>query len=641
MPVSPAKSKGCRPIGRIAIALAAVFAATGAASAQSDAPYGRVMIEHTDLSVSAAGIGDPTAGAGPFLPAGVHDASALGERNQAPPMTMRAQAQVGPPIRLAPATGDAAPPPVVSPAPAIKALPSPGFTVNSLAPPSRDALGALGPNDRPLPATLWQGTSGAAIEALIPRIKPSTSPTLQDLAYRLLASPAAPPDGDRAAPDAGALLAFRAERLTALGRADAALVLLQSAPPAGGGEDATRVITDLAFLSGDTRTACATAHSRDPSWQNAYWDQATVTCQALAGQADQAQLGLDMLREAKVKDDGFSTLVLKTVGIDAKLPDILPTPQTMSLALLQKAGQPLPKKALDAAPLAILRAVALGTGFPPDQRLVAAEKAATYGAILPERLGDAYLAAELTDEDRQSPLNRSKAAGGAQGRAILFQAAHDAPQLAAKANFLLAFLGDPKSEPYPALVRAAANLLVEVPASEDLKSVAPDFARALYALDQPGQARAWFDVAAPEAQADLLPIAHVVAGDGSPPWTGETLADLAGGKKDAAAPRRAATTALLLAAEGQAVPDQMLLALADPNAASLSSPAAGPAALLASAASAKRLGGTLLALFAAVGDQGIGTQPVLATRAVAALREVGLPDEARRLAIDVATAEGL
>jgi hypothetical protein len=42
-----------------------------------------------------------------------------------------------------------------------------------------------------------------------------------------------------------------------------------------------------------------------------------------------------------------------------------------------------------------------------------------------------------------------------------------------------------------------------------------------------------------------------------------------------------------------------------------------------------------------VGDQGIGTQPVLATRAVAALREVGLPDEARRLAIDVATAEGL
>ena len=51
-----------------------------------------------------------------------------------------------------------------------------------------------------------------------------------------------------------------------------------------------------------------------------------------------------------------------------------------------------------------------GAGFPAGQRLAAAEKAATYGAVAPERLADAYLAAELTDEDRQNPLNRAKAA---------------------------------------------------------------------------------------------------------------------------------------------------------------------------------------------------------------------------------------
>jgi hypothetical protein len=542
-----------------------------------------------------------------------------------------ASAQVGPPVRLAP-PGSAPQAPGQPPAPA-------GITVDQLPPPSPDAVGALGPNDRPLPATLWQGTSHAAAEALIPKIKPSTAPTLQDLAYRLLASPATPPEGNK--DEAGALLAFRAERLTALGRPDAALALVQSAPPAGGGEDAMRVIADLAFLSGDTRTACATAQARDPSWQGAYWDQATVACQALAGQADQAQLGLDMLREAKVKDDGFSALVLKTVGIDTKLPDILPSPQTMSLALLQKAGQPLPKKALDAAPLAIQRAVALGDGFPPDQRLAAAEKAAAYGAIAPERLTEAYLAAELTDEDRQSPLNRAKAAGGSRGRAILFRAAHDASQLTAKANFLLAYLGDAKSELFPALVRAAGDLLIEVPASEDLKFAAPDFARALYALDQPRQAGVWLDMAGPEARAGLLPLAHVVAGDAAPPWAGETLVDLAGGKKDAAAPRRAAAAALLLTAEGVVLPDRMLLPLADANAASLSSPPVGPAAMLASAAASKRLGGTLLALFAAVGDQGIGTQPVLATQAVAALRQIGLAEEARHLAIDIAIAEGI
>jgi hypothetical protein len=618
MPASPVSS---RQLWTVAGAVALAW--TGAAFAQSDAPYGRVTIEHTDLTVS----GDPA----PTPLTTLH---------------IQQQAQVGPPVRLAPPGTAAAPstppaPPVPLGQP-LHPLAPPGITVDQLPPPAAGGQGALGPNDHPLPADLWRGTSRAAIEALIPRIKPTTSPTLQDLAYRLLASPAAPPAADAdAKTDAGAILAFRAERLTGLGRPDAALLLLQSAPVAGGGEDATRVITDLAFLSGDTRTACSTAHSRDPAWQGPYWDQATVACQAIAGKADEAQLGLDLLREAKVKDDGFSALVLKAVGVDAKLPDILPSPQTMSLALLQKAGQPLPKKALDAAPLAILRTVALGEGFPPDQRLAAAEKAAEYGAVAPERLAEAYLSTDLTDEDKQSPLNRAKAAGGARGRAILFQAAHDANQLTAKANFLLAYLGDAKSELFPALARAAASMLVEIPATEDLKSVAPDFARALYALDQPRQAGAWFEIAAPDGQAGLLPLAHVVAGDAAPPWAGTDMADLAGGKKDAAAGRRAAAAALLLAAEGVALPDRMLLPLADANAASLGAPPVGPAALLANAAAAKRLGGTLLASFAALGDQAFATQPVLAAQIVAALREVGLADEARRLAIDIAVADGL
>ena len=625
MPVSPIRAGA-------AVAAGLALLAPALAQAQTDAPYGRVTIEHTDLTVS----GDPA---------------------QPPPALLRIQqqAQVGPPVRLAPpgtapALTTPSVPPATSPGPStvtigqpLHPLAPPGITVDQLPPPAAGGQSALGPNDQPLPPDLWRGTSRAAVEALVPRIRPSASPTLQDLAYRLLASPATPPENDTGAAksDAGAVLAFRAERLAALGRADAALVLLQSAPVAGGGEDATRVITDLAFLSGDTRVACATAHDRDPSWQGPYWDQATVACQAIAGQADQAQLGLDMLRDAKVKDDGFSALVLQAVGVEAKAPDILPSPQTMSLALLQKAGQPLPKKALDAAPLAILRTVALGQGFPPDQRLAAAERAAEYGAIAPDKLAAAYLAADISDEDRQSPLNRAKAAGGARGRAILFQAAHDAPQIAAKANFLVAYLGDAKAELYPTLARAAATLLVEVPASEDAKPAAPDFARALYALDQPRQAAAWFEICPPDAQAALLPLAHVVAGDAAPPWAGTTAVDLAGGKKDAAVARRAAAAALLLAAEGVALPDRMLLPLADANAASLGSPPVGPAALLATAASAKRLGGTLLALYAAIGDQGFATQPVLAAQMVAALRQVGLGDEARHLAIDIAVADGI
>jgi len=540
-----------------------------------------------------------------------------------------ASAQVGPPVRLAP--GASIPPAAAADQPPPRA--SQDVTVDQLPPPNVDAQGVLGPADRPLPADLWQGTSLDEVEALMSKIRPATSAALQDLAYRLLASPATPPDAGNA--PAGALLAYRAERLTALGHPDAALSLLQSIPTPG--EDVSRVIVDLAFLSGDTRTACTAAHGRQPTWQNPYWDQATVTCQALDGKADDAQLGLDLLREAKVKDDGFSALVLKAVGIDTKLPDSLPTPTTMSLVLLQKAGQPLPKRALDAPP-SIQRAVALGEGFPADQRLAAAEKAAAYGAISPERLAQMYLATDLTDDDRQTPLTRAKAAGGARGRAILFQAAHASGQLVAKGNFLVSFLGDSKSELFPALLHAAGPMLVEVPATEDLKSVAPDFARALYALDQPRQAAAWLEIATPEAQAALLPLAHVVDDASAPAWPNQSVTDLAGGRKDAAATRRATAAAQLMTAEGVILPDQMLLPLADDGPAI---PTTGPGAQLAAAALSNRLGITLLALFATVGDQGIGAQPALAAEAVAALRQLGLTDDAHRLAIDIAVAEGI
>jgi hypothetical protein len=116
------------------------------------------------------------------------------------------------------------------------------------------------------------------------------------------------------------------------------------------------------------------------------------------------------------------------------------------------------------------------------------------------------------------------------------------------------------------------------------------------------------------------------------------VTDLAGGRKDASATRRATAAAQLLTAEGVILPDQMLLPLADDGPAT---PSTGPGAQLAAAAASGRLGFTLLTLFAAVGDQGIGAQPALAAQAVATLRQIGLDDEAHRLAIDIAITEGL
>src|SRR5579862_2729300 len=177
-----------------------------------------------------------------------------------------AQQQVGPPIRL-------------GPPPAEPKRPSQDITVDSLAPPEIDAVGTLQPKDHPLPPNMWQGSARAMVLQLIPRIGATTSPALHDLAFRLLASPATPPPGDS---PPGALLALRAERLAnALGRPGTALSLLAAAPPQQGGEALGQTQVDLAFLSGEADRACTLVKSRDPSWQETYWTQGLVTCDAL------------------------------------------------------------------------------------------------------------------------------------------------------------------------------------------------------------------------------------------------------------------------------------------------------------------------------------------------------------------------
>jgi hypothetical protein len=541
-------------------------------------------------------------------------------------------AQVGAPIPLMPPTSSAAPPD--------RPRAPHGVVVDRLAPPSPDAIGVLGATTHGFPDTLWQDSARSVVQALLPKIGATTSPTLQSLAYRLLATAATPPQG---AGPAGTMLALRAERLTnALGRADTALILLQSLPPAQQGEDLAKVAVDLAFLAGNGTGACAQIRDRDRSWQGTYWDQGLVTCQALDGQAGQARLGLDVLREAKVKDDGFSALIERALGNDAKLPDTLPSPQPMALALLQKAGQGLPKKALDSAKLPVLNAVAVGSGFPAEQRLVAAEKAAAFGALEPERLAEAYLALPLEAEDRESPLNRADAVGGAKGRAILFQAARDSGVPAAKANFLQGLLAKaPRADLYSVVLRAAERLLLEVPASPDLKSVAIDFAHAMYALDRPNDARQWLEIADPEAGDSLLPLGHVVAGNAAPAWGETSLTELvANGKKDPAlALRRAVLVGQLLAAEGTPLPDRLMLPLTEAKLGGAAS--VGPGLLIDSEAAGKHLGGTVLASLAALGDEGANAPSQTAAQAVAGLRAVGLIDDARHLAIDAAVAAGL
>ncbi len=516
------------------------------------------------------------------------------------------------------------------------------MATTTLGAPDPDEAGALPAGVAPLPPTLWAGTARPVVDALLGQIVPTISPSLQELALRLLASPAAAPIGTISP---GALVAVRAEQLASFGHPDVALQLLRAVPQPALVSDAGQVMVKLMFLNQDPVSACNEVKGRDPSWQGVFWDEAQVTCTLLAGTAAPAQVGLDMLNEDGGITTGFSALVSRAAGFDVPMPQELPAPQPLSLALLGKAGKGLPPSILTTGSLPVLRAVALTPGFPDAARLIAAEKAASFGALPPERLAEAYLALPLDLDERSAPMNAAMHGDGARARAILFNAARDATDPAVRAQYLAVFLEKATDAGiYLVGIRAARDLLLSIPAAPAARADAVDMARALYALDRPDAALPWFDLLPPGGRQQFLPLAAIVGGSRAPPWGDAVLLDARAANSDStgATTGRAALAAQLLAALGRPAPESALLPLlAAGGNVTWESPGAGPPLLLADAAQQRQIGGVVLGILASLGSAGAAAPPPLVIAAVGALHQIGLDDEARRLAIDAAIAAGL
>ena len=552
--------------------------------------------------------------------------------------------QPGPPIPLIPQGSSVAQAsPSVLPLPGPPGTALPGTVVAApLAALNPDELGALPDGVSALPKTLWEGTGRPVVDALLGQLRPTTSPALEDLAFRLLASPATAPAGDV---PPGALAAVRAEQLSGFGHPDAALQLVHALPPPQLVGDAAQVLVELLFLTQDSDHACAEVKSRDPSWQGVFWDQAAVTCNLLGGQTAPAQIGLDMLSEEGGASSGFSALVSRASGFDVPLPQELPPPQPLSLALLAKAAKGLPPSILTNGSLSVLRAVALAPQLPEEARLIAAEKAAGFGAVSPDQLAAAYLALPLDPDERSQPMNAALHENGVRTRAILFDAAHDATDPGARAQYLAVFFEKASGAGiYPAAIRAAQSMLLAIPPAPDLRADAIDMARALYALDLPDAARPWFDLLPPVGQQQFLPLAAIVSGAKAPGWGNAVLlaANPTAGDPDEAAIARAGLACQLLAALGRPVPNSAILPLlAAGGAVTWEMPASGPPALLATAAAQHQVGGTILAILASLGSPGATAPAPLVIASVAALHQLGMDNEARHLAIDAAIAAGL
>lgn len=328
------------------------------------------------------------------------------------------------------------------------------------------------------PGTMWQGSDRRALVALLPRMPIGKgSPAMRSLAERLLLSEARIPPAPDGAKNVYDVFQARIDRLAAGGYVAEINDLFGRVPEKIPDARLSHVRVDALLLAGNVEAACAEALAANQRSEEPSWLQAVGYCKLKQGDADGANFTADMLRETASDDADYFALLAwlgqpqEARGDKPQLRNDKPlTP--LRLAMLKDAGIEVAVQTLDQASPLVLVAVANDTNQPADLRLEAAERAARLGAIGARDLAAAYAGVTLNAPDLADPVTAAAAQPGGRGNALLYQAAIQASDPAARLAILRAIWSRAQADGtylLAARVNAEATkaLLVSAPAAAE------------------------------------------------------------------------------------------------------------------------------------------------------------------------------
>jgi hypothetical protein len=505
-----------------------------------------------------------------------------------------------------------------------------------LTPVDNAAIGIIETVASGLPADMWRGTDrGTAIQLLAAMPGAPRSRILRDLQFRLLTTIVNPPLG--ANPPGQDFVATRVAKLSDMGEIEAVGQMTQAAGPMSG-DAAQRLNIENQLIAGDARAACGTPmaqNSPDP-----FWTKLMIVCQVIAGQNAQAMLNVDLLRERGVADTGFFVAVDYALGTRSTRPPANIGTDTLSQALLRAANPNAGGTLGNETTPAQLRQIAANVAAPLAQRIEAAERGEALGVIDPRQLLELY----------QAGADAPGLSAPAKRRAQAVRDAMRAVDLGDKVKAMqAAFRAAEGSALFTTMARVLGEQLVKIYPEHKTAPMAADTARAFLALNDFARAVEWFYTVAGGATIDpqyeaptvqLWPVLQLADNVGSIPWEPGLMAKWqAQNARHPRAAQRAAVLAALLPALGEPVDRAEFN---PPPATGFAAPPQQALARLAQSAQQGRVAATVALAAQAAGETPL-TQlaPATLTGIVQALSQIGLPDVARRFAVEVVLAHAL
>ncbi len=510
--------------------------------------------------------------------------------------------------------------------------PKPQIEVNALGTIDGAAAGLLDPGNGGFDSNMWAGSTRGAIEALLSRVPLATSDSaVRALARRLVLTKADTPPGS----GKRSLLAIRIGKLLEAGMIDDAGALAAAAQVKDD-PDLARVQADAILIAGRAGDACSDKTALRQTQGDLFWLELRAYCAAASGDGATADLTRSVIDAQGLTDGAYNILAGDVLTGAQKPPGPIAKPNALHLFLLRKAGLPIGDKLAatfgTSAELLLLR----DPRNPPEARLAIAEHLVRTGAVGVVELKAIADAQAITADRTANAAAAAPKLPFLAGQVLLRRAAQLESRLATKAALVhqALTLGDKAG-----LFEIASNLQADVAASIDAVAApagrAPLIGWSLLLAGKSAAAAHWLgDNDAAKAVLDL------VAGrdDGPQAALGAIAAHVG---TDPMHPDSAhAIEALLLGvsdALGRPMPSGAKAAAA--TAAAGHWPGRRPddaamQAMVQAAAAPDRKGEAVLRILDIVGAKGPGDlAPDITIEMVRALREMGLKDAARALAI--------